>query len=672
MSEGFVRAARWVAVLAMASMVPLWACMTASVRGPIYLEINTDPEYAYLTNSLLLAEGKSPIHTDHPGTPVQMLGAAIIKLTHMAAGQGRMRDDVLLRPEMYLAVMRVTTVAIVFLLSVWAGRLALRATGRMAHAALVQIAPLATASCAVMLDRCQPEPLMLGLGMVVSGIVLVILHRPPGAREVRAGVVAGTLIGVTTAIKITFAPALVLPLAAMATARARVVCAACALVAFFVSVLPIAPMFGRVAKWLYDVMTHTGRYGTGDEGIVDVHVYGRDLLYMVRSEPTMAVLGGAAAVVGLGVVVMNRGLLRDERTRRLWVCLAAAAGIQIGMVLAIAKQPKDYYLCATAGIIGVGLSVALTLAERALVLRGRFFRIAAVAVPVIVVAGVVGARIRSFVDWRASTSTLVAGELTVRPYLADPAHRDVMHGWRISTPEAALYFANTYSGFRFSSDLRRLYPSVWFCENERLTAFGPRVGQPGFDARYPGQTFEAVISPWFDRPLFTFPGPYLSTVVSSFGRERLLAFRPLGDMARDSVVGPDGIVVVKGLAGEEGPYGGVLPTKVRWGIGKATVLEFDSRGGATELMLECRTCDRNPQTLTVVVNGQEMARHEFTAPPTFEAVRTHFEARPGRNVMELRYERSVTAGQRELSVLFRRIRVGPALNPAKGATAQGP
>jgi hypothetical protein len=43
--------------------------------GPFYLIGRVDPSYIYLLNSFLVSCGKNPRHIDHPGTPLQIVGA---------------------------------------------------------------------------------------------------------------------------------------------------------------------------------------------------------------------------------------------------------------------------------------------------------------------------------------------------------------------------------------------------------------------------------------------------------------------------------------------------------------------------------------------------------------------------------------------------------------------
>ena len=64
-------------------------------QGPFYYNSGYDPSYVYLISSLNIAQFKSPQHADHPGTPVQLIGAVILKTVFFISGKS---DD--LKDEM--------------------------------------------------------------------------------------------------------------------------------------------------------------------------------------------------------------------------------------------------------------------------------------------------------------------------------------------------------------------------------------------------------------------------------------------------------------------------------------------------------------------------------------------------------------------------------------------
>jgi len=74
-------------------------------QGPYWLSFNSDPEYAYLLNSLNFAEGLPIGHVHHPGTPLQVVGACILKPFHFFRTGSALAEDVLKNPEVYLGFM---------------------------------------------------------------------------------------------------------------------------------------------------------------------------------------------------------------------------------------------------------------------------------------------------------------------------------------------------------------------------------------------------------------------------------------------------------------------------------------------------------------------------------------------------------------------------------------
>ncbi|MEZ4823811.1 MAG: hypothetical protein R2942_15970 [Ignavibacteria bacterium] len=72
------------------------------VYTPYYLNYHHDPSYVYLLNFLNLATGQFAGHVEHPGTPLHVIGAVIIKFYHLLFGKADITTDVLTRPEIYL------------------------------------------------------------------------------------------------------------------------------------------------------------------------------------------------------------------------------------------------------------------------------------------------------------------------------------------------------------------------------------------------------------------------------------------------------------------------------------------------------------------------------------------------------------------------------------------
>ena len=69
-------------LLILPAILVFTAALLHYANGPYWIGFNSDPEYLYLVNSLALAESKETPTTGNPGTTLQMLGAATLKISH--------------------------------------------------------------------------------------------------------------------------------------------------------------------------------------------------------------------------------------------------------------------------------------------------------------------------------------------------------------------------------------------------------------------------------------------------------------------------------------------------------------------------------------------------------------------------------------------------------------
>ena len=86
---------RLVAIAAIPALLIALGMGLGGTRGELWLGQNYDPSYLYLFGALRLAEGEATSFVDHPGVPVQLLGAGVLRLRHLLAGEGALRAAVL-------------------------------------------------------------------------------------------------------------------------------------------------------------------------------------------------------------------------------------------------------------------------------------------------------------------------------------------------------------------------------------------------------------------------------------------------------------------------------------------------------------------------------------------------------------------------------------------------
>ena len=199
-----------------------WA--THEVR-PLWMGGSTDPTYPYVLNSLLVAEGRSPAQATHPGTPLQALGAVVLRAAHRLSGSTLdLRRHVLSDPEYFTDAFRGTLVALIALAAIAQGLAALHLTGSALCAMAAQAAPMASVWTVRSSILVMSETLVLALGFAVSATVLRSLRRGPEASPREAALV-GALVGIAVATKVMYVSLALLPLVWLRRARLRLVAA---------------------------------------------------------------------------------------------------------------------------------------------------------------------------------------------------------------------------------------------------------------------------------------------------------------------------------------------------------------------------------------------------------------------------------------------------------------
>lgn len=619
--------------------------------APLWAGGSTDPSYGYLLNSLLAAELRVPVKTDHPGIPLHVLGALTLRARQALAGGGlSLRDHVLTDPEPFLA-------AIVFvLLLVWAaasfflGWAAWRLTGRWALVAVAQASPFVCFEVLRSGTQVMCEPLLLAGAMTLSGLLLSTL-QPERADQPRPLATAmGVVVALGAATKVVFAPALI---PALASARSRGARTRVVIVAGFVfgaCLLLIAPRLPATAMWMWQLLARSGYHGVGETTVVDPGRYLGGLVRLLRAELPLH----AAFVTALGVCVWPRPPRGFHPSARRYA-LALFAAWAVTLVVA-AKQPQAHYLVTVAGL----LPALVVLASWRLQLagRGRPEWIAAAALGLALVAGTVHA-IRGARWLFAIRSEAKAGANAVARAVAG-RETAVLYGHRVSTVPAALASGDEWTDLLFAADLRRLHPGFVAFDCEGLQAFGEDVSPREIVRRVrPDGTVLLQDARWRSLGDCPWTAALPRRTVATGGRDALhevLLLAPDPPLA-DGGPWVGGMLVVAGLDSSPGPQ--------RWAIGRRTSLVFDRTAGPVTLEIAAGHGLPGDQALTIFANGTQVHGARLPRLPATAAFTVAIDALAGWNEIEIAYD-AVTpvAATQETPVPGLRTRAREAVSPA--------
>lgn len=332
----------WAALSALPVVTAALALLLGHAAGPFWLWPNIDPDYFYLFGALKIATFESSGLIYHPGVPVQVLGALVLKAMHPSAGGEALVAAVLGDPERHLRAVGGTFIVLnalgQFALG-WAGR---RAMGSMAAAMLLQTAPLLSSLILKNAFHVKPEALLILATMALIGVAVQSMR--PGALEGRRfkfAVAFGAIAGFAGAIKVTALPIFVLPLFVLATPATIGLYAAVGALSLVVFTLPIAQSYPMLAAWLGDVLRASGPHGHGGSAPFDAVAYAGEAFRMLRRPPMGVVFVLGLAMLALAAWRARRGKAPPPAEIRL---LAGTLLAQAAQAVVVAKQPWGQYM----------------------------------------------------------------------------------------------------------------------------------------------------------------------------------------------------------------------------------------------------------------------------------------------------------------------------------------
>lgn len=444
----------------------LSALYLQSVRGPCWLGANLDPEYAYLLNSANLALGAPVGYTDHPGTPLQVLGAVTLRCAHaIRAAQGAdLQTAVLEQPEYHLAAMLAVLTALNALVLLCLGAFVLRCTGSIRWSLFLQMTPF---FCPVFLQfglcRIMPEPLLVFCALiVVSVLVCLAVTSPVSTKKQRLpAAFLGIATGLGIAAKVTFLPLLVIPLIALRGVKNKIGSFAVALGSFVFFTLPILPRYARFFDWLFQLGSRSGQYGSGPVGFVPLETYSTSIARLLAADIFFSAVLLAAGVFIAAVCLIPPWRSALAKTGEFKTLLAAAAAQVLGVLL-VAKHFSPHYLLpelCLSGLMAYLLFSCLKnlLARGCLELRQKTFS----AGFLLFMAACMGAAnpAGEFLNYAEIKTKSREKSLHLLHLLqTDYADYAKIYYYRASSPEYALKFGNSYALGLHTPVLEKLYP----------------------------------------------------------------------------------------------------------------------------------------------------------------------------------------------------------------------
>lgn len=426
-----------------------------------------DPSYAYLYNSLNIARFKIPGHYDHPGTPMQIYGAAVLQTAWMINpyGGNNLTEAVIQQPEYYLSILN-SSVAVLGAIALFAaGLVVFILTGNLWFGLLIQATPYISNLILynAFLRITQENVLMISsLAMAVYTLHWYFSTEKNKVQNFSKGF--GIISGIGIASKVIFFPLMIIPLIVLDGNRDRIRYLKITVITFIISTIPIILRYPNMGWWLVKLFFYSGMYGTGKIQVLEPVNYISALQGLFLGEYLYS-----KAYLILTIILVIAILILKLKGKSLKVpelkVLVAIFLVQSAGFLITAKHPKLAYLLPYECITGAAFIIIIhnfrTILKSTFLLK---LIIPSLSLILILI-------------------TINYGRLTFKRLFKSDDNYKYEKTWQTAinssrggaliginpgpTPIAATFFANAYSSDRYAGLLSRIYPHYYIFDTYR-------------------------------------------------------------------------------------------------------------------------------------------------------------------------------------------------------------
>ncbi|MFQ5964302.1 MAG: hypothetical protein ACE5KZ_08470 [Candidatus Scalinduaceae bacterium] len=306
-----------------------------------------DPHYAYLLNSLTMAQFDRVWLVHHPGTTVEILGAITIKIVHFFCGENDLVHDVSTNPELYLATIYYVLVGLNVLVLLAIGLFAYVITRNIWLSFLIQLTPFLSKTYLVLLCRVSADPLLLPVILLFVAIIILTFKLKIEEHLKLYTFLFALITGLGLATKVTFIPLVAIPILILPKFRWKGYYFFGAVISFVLFTLPIITEYPRMINYFLTRFVQQG-LGPGKKSFIDT----------ILLEPFLLII----ILISIFVISISVPNFRQYSRKNFTFKLLLAVTIsQIFSLIMVMKHPQGAfsgsarYLISALGLSGITL-----------------------------------------------------------------------------------------------------------------------------------------------------------------------------------------------------------------------------------------------------------------------------------------------------------------------------
>jgi hypothetical protein len=325
---------------------------------PYYFE--PDATYCYLFSSLHIVNGISPSFTDHPGTPMQLFGAGVLKLVHPTLDKKDIARSVFEDPEHYIAMINTFAVFVFVVSLIWIGVYAYIKGRDFWLAVFLQGMPSLYYFKDVYDLSYMNSDMMLYIVLNFYALMVLKLFYDKHDKDfLFSSILFGFVCGWGIVTRMNMLPLIMLPFVLIPHWKNRIVYLVSLVVSFIFWIIPMLSEYKRTFRWFYNMITHTGHYGEGQSGFIDTEQFSHNIkeLFSFSNDLTLWLI--FALIVTLIAFVMKAlKKMKNPDWKKSLLFFSVLFCTIILQMMAVAKHFNAHYLIPAYGLIGIMLFFA--------------------------------------------------------------------------------------------------------------------------------------------------------------------------------------------------------------------------------------------------------------------------------------------------------------------------
>ena len=318
--------------------------LLSNTRGHFYYGYNSDPDYTYLLNSLSIVNNLTPGHVDHPGTPLQTLGAIVIKISNLGKSIEEINTNLIKNPEYYLVIISIAIFMMFICAIILIGIVGYLFLKDILLAMILQSSSFISISVFRCISRVYPESLLLIICTIFLIIILFHFKYDIEKHSLIYSIIFGIICGLGIATKVTFIPLLIVPIIILSGKKNKLLFLLITLFSFVIFTIPTIRNYPHMFKWFVDIFSHSGKYGGGEQNIIDFHTLLNSVFLLISKNYIYLFLNSLSGLITIFIFLKHKKALKQKENRFLFRLIIALLCSTVFQILMTLKQFSNRYL----------------------------------------------------------------------------------------------------------------------------------------------------------------------------------------------------------------------------------------------------------------------------------------------------------------------------------------